>query len=105
MYDFLISLNRKNRSELVQDAWRFENAHQETEDENCNRMEKLRDALHVECKCNGMWLTLAKDILSKNAIDQTVFSTALVQSLIVGRRKEYNILIHGPGDCAKTFLF
>ena len=49
-------------------------------------------------------VTLAKDILSKKAIDQTAFSTALALSLIVGRHKEYNILICGPGDCGKTYI-
>ena len=104
LYDFLISMSRKSRTELVQDAWRFEQAQQQADDENCDRIQKLRDALLKECKCEGVWMSLAKDVLSKNSIDHKTFATALALSLKVGRHKDHNIMIHGPGDCAKTFL-
>ena len=104
LYDFLINMSRKNRTELVQDSWRFENAHQQSADENCDRIQKVRDALLDECKCGGLWMTLAKDLLSKNAIEHATFATALAKSLKVGRHKNHNILIHGPGDAAKTFV-
>ena len=104
LYDFLIGMNRRNRTELVQDAWRFEKAQQHAAEENCDRIQKLRDALLDDCKCGGMWMTLAKDILSKNSIDHTAFATALALSLKIGRHKNHNIMIHGPGDCGKTFI-
>ncbi len=104
LYDFLISLSRKSRTELVEDAWRFESAQQQASDENCDRMQKLRDAKLETCVCDGMWMIMAKDILMKNSIDHNTFASALANSLQIGRHKNHNILIHGPGDCGKTFL-
>ena len=104
LYDILISMSRKTRTELIEDAWRFETAPQQKSDENCDRMQKLRNASLEECKCGGMWMTLAKDILHKNGIDHPTFASALAKSLSRGRHKDHNIIIHGPGDCAKTFI-
>ena len=104
LYDYLISLRRVSRQELVQDAWRFENAKQIIVDENINRIEKLQEHAEKPCLCGGRWLDCAKDLLVKNNIGYDDFSQALYNSLEKGRGKHLNVLLYGPGDCGKTFL-
>ena len=104
LYDFLISLSRKSRVELVEDAWRFETAKDKIEEEDCDRMKKLVDAQASDCTCQGLWMTLAKDIMDKNKIDHQSFATAIANSLMKGRHKDHNILLHGPGDSGKSFI-
>ena len=51
-----------------------------------------------------MWLSSAKEVLAQNNIEYENFASAIKNALILGRRKESNILLYGPADCGKTFL-
>ena len=104
LYDYLISLRRAARLELLQDAWNFENAKQTTSNENIDRIKTLQEQANKPCVCNGVWLTCAKDILSKNGLDKEKFCRALHDAIEKGRCKHANILIVGPADCGKTFI-
>ena len=53
LYDFLIALGRQARQELIEDAWRCENAKQLLADENVNLMEVLEQVSELQCQCNG----------------------------------------------------
>ena len=104
LYDYLISMRKQYREDLVHDAWRFEKADQIISDENVDRLAKLREHAQGECTCEGLWMLLAKDILQKNKIQYESFVAAIYEIIEKGRGKHRNILLHGPGDCGKTFL-
>ena len=55
--------------------------------------------------CEGLWLRSAKDVLIQNNVRLTEFSKAMRTLLELGRGKHQNILITGPTNCGKTFLF
>ena len=104
LYDYLIGMKRKDREDFVEEAWRFENAKQIIADEDVDVVKTLHDYADTECKCNGLWLWCAKDILLKNDIEYSEFREALFACLKKGRQKHVNILLVGPSNCAKTFL-
>lgn len=104
LYDYLFTMRRQSRQELVEDAWRFENAQKTIVDNSINRLDKIKEFSEMECNCGGDWINSAKELLEKNNIDYIVFSTAIKRALEVGRQKDNNILLHGPADCGKTFL-
>ena len=104
LYDSLISMSRKVRSELVEDAWRFEEAGNQLMNENCDRLSVLMDTRNNPCNCNGLWMTLAKDILDKNGFEHVHFANVLKNSIVKGREKEANVFVYGPGDSGKSFI-
>ena len=104
LYDYLIAMRKQQREELVQDAWRFENANKIIEDENIDIMKTVDANCEKECICNGMWYRCAKEVLTKNNIEHSIFAEAVVECLTKGRQKHVNILLVGPASCAKTFL-
>ena len=73
-------------SELDEDAWRFEEAGNQLMNENCDRLSVLMDAQNNPCNCNGLWVTLAKDILNKNGFDHIHFVNVLKNSIAKGKR-------------------
>ena len=77
---------------------------QTTSNENIDRIKTLQEQANKPCVCNGVWLTCAKDILSKNGLDKEKFCRALHDAIEKGRCKHANILIVGPADCGKTFI-
>ena len=103
-YDFLIALRRQARQELIEEAWRFENAKQLIADENINLIEVLEQKSELQCHCNGQWFLYAHEFLAKNGTDYKTFAEGLNTSLENGRQKQLNIMLHGPADCGKTFL-
>ena len=104
LYDYLISLRRGIRQELVQDAWTFEEAKSMIENEHINRVEMLQQKSQSQCLCEGKWLACAKDILLKNDILRKTFCDTVFKAIEKGRYKHLNILITGPVDCGKTFI-
>ena len=103
LYDYLISLHRVTRQQLLEDASSFENADKLIADENVNRIIKLEEHAETPCSWNDLWLHCAKDLLEKNGIEYDLFSHALYISL-KGLGKHLNLLLHGPADPGKTFL-
>ena len=71
------------------------------------RTEVLRDVAENQenCICSGQWLDCALEILLKNGIDITCFATSVYQLLLNGRGKYRNLMICGPANCGKTFMF
>ena len=104
LYDYLMALRKQAREELIVDAWRFENASQTIKDNNVDRIGKIQQHSTGQCICEGMRLSSAKEVLTQNNIKYENFASAIKNSLILGRRKETNILLYGPADCGKTFL-
>ena len=91
---------------LISTTWEMENVRAEEERESKTRIQILRECLEKECVpgCEGLWLRLALQTLQRNGIGVGVFSSAVLNSLQLGRGKHRNILIVGTGNCAKSFL-
>ena len=105
--NFVYNRSEKSRLELIKTAWKMEAATASIARGNKNRMELIREASSQECvdKCEGRWLELALETLRNNRVHFIVFATAMRNLLVKGRGKHRNILIVGPAECAKTFLF
>ena len=53
---------------------------------------------------DGLWLSLAIELLNQNEKEPKAFAAALRTLLSKGRVKIRNILLVGPTNCGKTFL-
>lgn len=105
--NFIYNRSERARLELIKTAWKMEAAAASVARAGKSRMEVIREAASQQCvdKCEGRWLQLALDTLQKNNVHYIVFATAMRNLLVKGRGKHRNILIVGPAECAKTFLF
>ncbi len=56
------------------------------------------------CVCEGVWLRMAKEVLSLNHIDESQFAQAIHENIVKGRGKFRNILLIGKTNRAKTFI-
>ena len=98
-----MALQKQVREELIVDAWHFENASQMIKDNNVDRIGKIQQHPTGQRICEGMWLSSA-EVLAQNNIQYENFASTIKNALILGCRKETNILLYGPADCDKTFL-
>ena len=55
--------------------------------------------------CRGEWLRCAKITVQKNNLPKNEFSTAIISALERGCGNGRNILVDGPANCGKTFIF
>ena len=98
-----MALQKQVREELIVDAWHFENASQMIKDNNVDRIGKIQQHPTAQRICEGMWLSSA-EVLAQNNIQYENFASTIKNALILGCRKETNILLYGPADCDKTFF-
>lgn len=110
LFSFLVKNSTKNVAELIERTWKMSAApaeHEAAQQEPLSRMDKLRKAGETPCieGCNGRWLACAKQVLQWNGINVYVFSGAVRDLLLKGRKKHLNIFICGEANCAKSFLF
>ena len=72
-----------------------------------SRMQMIRDATSKICEpgCEKQWLTMALEVLQLNDINSFAFAAALRESFLRGRVKHVNIMITGPTNCGKSFMF
>ena len=104
--DFVYNMREEALKALIRKAWDMAAARKNVESA------KKRDRLDIllkyryeeECVCNGLWLTCAREVLQLNNLDETVFTTALLNNIKFGRAKFRNVLLIGESNCAKTFL-
>ena len=93
---------------IIDNTWEIEEAPAVVDNsDTLPRLQVIYNAALQDCPgtCNGTWLRCAKEVLSLNNYAVTEFSSAMRTLLELGRGKHRNILIIGPSDCAKTFLF
>ena len=65
----------------------------------------FKDALCVQTFENSVkWMKCAREILRNNSINGFVYTAALRECLVKGRRKNNNIIITGPTNCGKSFM-
>ena len=104
---FVVKLGEKGRADLLKDATKLRQSHDNVKLKKMSRMEVLKNASSSECTCEqtqDLWLAMAFDVLLKNNIDRREFGTAIYNALKEGRRKHRNVMLIGERNCAKTFL-
>ena len=103
----LYVLNNIDRCvKLIATTWEMQCAKEERERSSKTRIQILRESVEAECVegCNGRWIQLARETLSRNGLGLGEFSRAVVTLMTSGRGKHRNILITGPANCGKSFL-
>lgn len=88
-------------------TWEMEAAECTIERSERTRIEILQAALEGICKEGEscQWLQMAIQTLQRNSINMNEFASKVKDALINGRGKQRNIIIIGPANCGKTFLF
>ncbi len=104
--NFLLSRSAKSRNELINSAWKMQNAPETIACSKFSRMDIVQEALSGSCVdgCDGAWLTCAKELLRNNHVNAYLFAGAMRELLEKGRGKHHNIMIVGPANCGKTFI-
>ena len=83
----------------------MEAAESTVERSNHTRMNILTSFLNNCTIENCKWYELALETLLNNNINLNAFSNAIKDALTLGRGKGRNIMIAGPANCGKTFIF
>ena len=104
--EFIANRGLKNLDEAISIGWEMENAPSTLERTRQSRLETLTKLLSINCidGCQGQWLTMAKEVLRGNEINENEFSQVVQTLLVNGRGKYRNIMILGAANCGKTFL-
>lgn len=106
IYNFIARQTSKALEEQLHMTWRLEDAPEVAKRKNMSRMDVILSFLEKPCieGCDETWLEAAVEVLRNNNINLYTFADAIRKCLIVGRAKYYNILLHGPRNCGKSFL-
>lgn len=105
--NYALSRSKKSLDELIQQTWRMKEAAAVLKRQKASRMDIIREAAAGTCveNCEGLWLRCAEEVLVNNKLHPILFAAAVRDLLILGRGKYRNVMIVGPTDCGKTFLF
>ena len=102
----------KTRCDILNTVWMMEDSPARLARKNKTNLQLVEECLDKEhctdehgVQCDGSWYTAAQDILTKNNISRSDFVAKIRNALIHGRGKAYNLMIHGPTQCAKSFIF
>ena len=98
--------NIEKSVKLIHTVWEMHNAAKVIQRRTTERMQVLNEALQGDCvaDCEGRWLTMAKETLGNNDIPLRKYAGAVSEAIEKGRGKDWNILLVGGGNCAKTFM-
>lgn len=90
----------------IKKAWDKANAREEVKAlKHHDRLDLLIKAkTESACICEGVWLKLAKEVLSLNEINESQFAQAIHENIVKGRGKFRNVLLIGKTNRAKTFI-
>ena len=104
---FILGRSPKSLQDLLENAWKLENAKAELEIQNRSRMDVIRNASTQPCTtgCNEEWYKCALEVLRNNSINKYVFAYCMRELISKGRGKGRNLILIGPANCGKTFLF
>jgi len=100
---YLMNRSSKRLDEIFESAWKMSEA-----EVNIKRRDRLRIDVIREAStkaCGGEWLRCVMEILRNNSIHSVVFAHTLRELILKGRGKNRNIMLIGPTNCGKTFLF
>jgi len=105
--EFIFNRSKKVLTEIMDTAWEMETAQADLERSRLARLTILERALMEPCVsgCSGAWNRQARDILTRNHIPEDTFAGAIRNLLEHGRGKYRNLLLIGPANCGKTFIF
>ena len=105
--NYALSWSKKSLDELIQPTWRMKEAAAVLKCQKASRIDIIREAAAGTCveNCEGLWLRCAEEVLVNNKLHPILFAAAVRDILILGRGKYRNVMIVGPTDCGKTFLF
>ena len=105
--NFIMSKSSKVLNELIDKTWKMQTANEKLEREKKSRMDILREKLADDCSpgCNKLWLKCSLEVLRKNKVHPFVYAAAMRDLLTKGRGKFRNLMIIGPANCGKTFMF
>lgn len=72
---FVMNLGEKGRNDIITDAWKMHHAIRNVIVRNKTSLQITSEFVSKRdnCKCNGLWLTLAVDVLIKNNIDPYMY--------------------------------
>lgn len=72
-----------------------------------SRMEVLQQHQYEPCveTCAGSWFAHAKEVLKTIGINVYTYADSIRRCLRKGRRKQNNVMMVGPTNCGKSFLF
>lgn len=90
----------------IETTWEMEEAEVDIQRSKRTRLEILHETLKATCNdssCN--WLQMAEETLQRNGVNVGEFANAIKDALTNGRGKKRNIMIIGPANCGKTFIF
>jgi hypothetical protein len=107
MAEFVMNRSQKNVSEIMETTWAMARAPQDLERSCLKRITILERTVNGECieGCRETWQAQAEDVLQRNGIDKITFMAAIYTLLKEGRGKYRNLLVTGPSNCGKSFLF
>ena len=108
IWSFNVSIPRsENLESFINKIWQQENSLEAIARKKKSRCEILREELSKQCvkDCCGRWERAAREVLAWNNIDAWTFTSAIWRLLEKGRGKGRNMILTGPGNCGKTFLF
>jgi len=105
--EFIFNRSKRVLNEIMETAWEMDTAQADLERSRMARLSIVERALEEPCVegCNKAWVNQAKDILNRNQISQDIFASATRELLEKGRGKYRNMILVGPANCGKTFLF
>ena len=104
---FVLSWSSKALNDLIENTRAMEGAVEKVTRSNVAHIEIIRENVQAECveNCNGVWLRMAEQMLRNNKLHPFVLAEALRTLIIKGRGKRRNVMVIGPANCGKTFLF
>ena len=104
--NFVLSRSSKALNDLTENTWKMEGAVEKVTRSNVTRIETIREGIQAECleNCNGMvengWANVKEQQATTFA-----FAETLRTLIIKGRGKHRNVMVTGPANRGKTFLF
>ena len=104
---FVYNHSIKSINDLISTTWEMAAASDDVKRQKKSRMEVLQEASGFNCVpgCNGAWFNCAIEVLTQNCVNPVLFAASMRDLLQKGRGKHRNIMVIGPKDSAKTFLF
>ena len=105
--NFILSRSYKSLNDLIDNTWAMEGASAKIARSDVIRMDIIRKNSTSECidNCDGLWFEMAVQVLRNNKVHPYVFAEAFRSLLVKGRGKHRNLMVIGPANCGKTFLF
>lgn len=106
--NFVLNRSKKTVCEIIETAWEMKNADRDLSLLNRERMPVIYDAVNKTCApgCEDrLWYRSAMELLKNNNIEAYLFTGAMRNLLSKGRGKFRNLMLVGPANCGKTFLF